>query len=160
MQRSSLFRALLIFGIFARRVRRLLAVSLPIKHVQHGRGGLFRKSVRRDGYAAFVALLMTLCIVVFRNTVCPTVGPLRSRPRLCWSRSGWFAEAHGWPTFYLFSVVAAVPGCYCCWSVVCKTLEYMAAERSYLPARNTVAPAVLRAFNLLRGVAAGGGYLR
>ena len=46
--------------------------------------------------------------------------------------AGWFVEAHGWPTFYLFSVVAAVPGLLLL--LVCRqTLEYTQRTEHFMP---------------------------
>lgn len=46
--------------------------------------------------------------------------------------AGWFVEAHGWPTFYLFSVVAAVPGILLL--LVCRqTLEYTQRTEHFMP---------------------------
>ncbi|MCV4655917.1 muropeptide MFS transporter AmpG, partial [Escherichia coli] len=63
------------------------------------------------GTAAFVALLMTLCNKSFSATQFALLSALSAVGRVYVGPvAGWFVEAHGWPTFYLFSVVAAVPG--------------------------------------------------
>ena len=62
------------------------------------------------GTAAFVALLMTLCNKSFSATQFALLSALSAVGRVYVGPiAGWFVEAHGWPTFYLFSVVAAVP---------------------------------------------------
>jgi MFS family permease len=62
------------------------------------------------GTAAFVALLMTLCNKSFSATQFALLSALSAVGRVYVGPiAGWFVEAHGWPTFYLFSV-AAVPG--------------------------------------------------
>ena len=68
------------------------------------------------GTAAFVALLMTLCNKSFSATQFALLSALSAVGRVYVGPiAGWFVEAHGWSTFYLFSVVAAVPGLpYCC----------------------------------------------
>ena len=44
----------------------------------------------------------------------------------------WFVEAHGWSTFYLFSVVAAVPGI--ALLLLCRqTLEHTQRTASFMP---------------------------
>ncbi|MDP1217585.1 hypothetical protein Q6297_30000, partial [Klebsiella pneumoniae] len=46
--------------------------------------------------------------------------------------AGWFVEAHGWSTFYLFSVVAAVPGI--ALLLLCRqTLEHTQRTASFIP---------------------------
>jgi len=46
--------------------------------------------------------------------------------------AGWFVEAHGWSTFYLFSVAASVPGILLL--LVCKsTLEYTQRTERFMP---------------------------
>ncbi|HHV5719820.1 TPA: muropeptide MFS transporter AmpG, partial [Klebsiella pneumoniae] len=46
--------------------------------------------------------------------------------------AGWFVEAHGWSTFYLFSVVAAVPGI--ALLLLCRqTLEHTQRTASFMP---------------------------
>jgi PAT family beta-lactamase induction signal transducer AmpG len=63
------------------------------------------------GTAAFVALLMTLCNKSFSATQFALLSALSAVGRVYVGPiAGWFVEAHGWSTFYLFSVVAAVPG--------------------------------------------------
>ncbi|STI19341.1 peptidoglycan monomer (N-acetylglucosamine-1,6-anhydro-N-acetylmuramic acid-tetrapeptide) uptake protein (major facilitator superfamily protein) [Escherichia coli] len=45
--------------------------------------------------------------------------------------AGWFVEAHGWSTFYLFSVAAAVPGLILL--LVCRqTLEYTRVNDNFI----------------------------
>ncbi|CCJ72959.1 AmpG permease [Cronobacter condimenti 1330] len=63
------------------------------------------------GTSAFVALLMTLCNKSFSATQFALLSALSAVGRVYVGPvAGWFVEAYGWPTFYLFSVVAAVPG--------------------------------------------------
>lgn len=76
------------------------------------------------GTAAFVALLMTLCNKSFSATQFALLSALSAVGRVYVGPvAGWFVELHGWPLFYLFSIVAAVPGLLLL--VACrKTLEY------------------------------------
>ena len=73
---------------------------------------------------------MTLCNKSFSATQFALLSALSAVGRVYVGPiAGWFVEAHGWPTFYLFSVVAAVPGSYCYWSV---------ARRWNIPANRTL----------------------
>jgi PAT family beta-lactamase induction signal transducer AmpG len=88
------------------------------------------------GTAAFVALLMTLCNKSFSATQFALLSALSAVGRVYVGPiAGWFVEAHGWPTFYLFSVVAAVPGILLL--LVCRqTLEYTQRTEALCRARN------------------------
>ena len=85
------------------------------------------------GTAAFVALLMTLCNKSFSATQFALLSALSAVGRVYVGPiAGWFVEAHGWPTFYLFSVVAAVPGILLL--LVCRqTLEYTQRTEHFMP---------------------------
>ncbi len=84
------------------------------------------------GTAAFVALLMTLCNKSFSATQFALLSALSAVSRVYVGPiAGWFVEAHGWPTFYLFSVVAAVPRIA---AAVCRqTLEYTQRTEHFMP---------------------------
>src|SRR5690606_2984557 len=85
------------------------------------------------GTSAFVALLMTLCNKSFSATQFALLSALSAVGRVYVGPvAGWFVEAHGWSTFYLFSVVAALPGLLLL--LICKqTLEYTRRSESFLP---------------------------
>lgn len=85
------------------------------------------------GTAAFVALLMTLCNKSFSATQFALLSALSAVGRVYVGPiAGWFVEAHGWPTFYLFSVVAAVPGIVLL--LICRrTLEHTQRSESFMP---------------------------
>lgn len=96
------------------------------------------------GTAAFVALLMTLCNKSFSATQFALLSALSAVGRVYVGPiAGWFVEAHGWPTFYLFSVVAAVLGSYCYWSVA-RRWNIPSEQNTLCHARNIIALTVLR----------------
>ncbi|EHC55467.1 AmpG permease [Salmonella enterica subsp. enterica serovar Hvittingfoss str. A4-620] len=126
MQRLSLFRALLIFGILQGASNAgYWLLSITDKNMfSMGAAVFFENLCGGMGTAAFVALLMTLCNKSFSATQFALLSALSAVGRVYVGPvAGWFVEAHGWPTFYLFSVVAAVPGLLLL--LVCRqTLEY------------------------------------
>jgi PAT family beta-lactamase induction signal transducer AmpG len=85
------------------------------------------------GTAAFVALLMTLCNKSFSATQFALLSALSAIGRVYVGPiAGWFVESWGWSTFYLFSVIAAVPGLLLL--LVCKeTLAYTQRTDGFLP---------------------------
>ncbi len=63
------------------------------------------------GTAAFVALLMSLCNRSFSATQFALLSALSAVGRVyVGPAAGWLVELWGWPTFYAFSVAAALPG--------------------------------------------------
>lgn len=113
MQRLTLFRALLIFGILQGISNAgYWMLSITDKHmISMATAVFFENLCGGMGTAAFVALLMTLCNKSFSATQFALLSALSAVGRVYVGPiAGWFVEAHGWPTFYLFSVVAAVPG--------------------------------------------------
>ncbi|VFS03284.1 peptidoglycan monomer (N-acetylglucosamine-1,6-anhydro-N-acetylmuramic acid-tetrapeptide) uptake protein (major facilitator superfamily protein) [Escherichia coli] len=92
----------------------------------------FRKPLWRDGYISLVALLMTLCNKSFSATQFALLSALSAVGRVYVGPvAGWFVEAHGWSTFYLFSVAAAVPGLILL--LVCRqTLEYTRVNGNFI----------------------------
>lgn len=118
MQRLSLFRALLIFGILQGASNAgYWLLSITDKHLYSmGAAVFFENLCGGMGTSAFVALLMTLCNKSFSATQFALLSALSAVGRVYVGPvAGWFVEAHGWSTFYLFSVAAAVPGLFCCW---------------------------------------------
>lgn len=85
------------------------------------------------GTSAFVALLMTLCNKSFSATQFALLSALSAVGRVyVGPLAGWFVEAHGWPTFYLFTVFAAIPGLLLL--LICrKTLEFSWERESFIP---------------------------
>ena len=113
MQRLTLFRALLIFGILQGASNAgYWLLSITDKHIISMATAVFFENLCGGmGTAAFVALLMTLCNKSFSATQFALLSALSAVGRVYVGPvAGWFVEAHGWPTFYLFSVVAAVQG--------------------------------------------------
>lgn len=113
MQRITLFRALMIFGILQAVSNAgywLLAVT--DKNLFTMAGAIFFENLCGGmGTAAFVALLMTLCNKSFSATQFALLSALSAVGRVYVGPvAGWFVEAHGWPLFYLFSIAAALPG--------------------------------------------------
>lgn len=135
MQRLSLFRALLIFGVLqgiSNAGYWLLSVS--DKHLYSMATAVFLENLCGGmGTAAFVALLMTLCNKSFSATQFALLSALSAVGRVYVGPvAGWFVEAYGWPTFYLFSVIAAIPGILLL--LICRrTLEYTQQTARFMP---------------------------
>ncbi len=113
MQRFSLFRALMIFGVLqavSNFAYWLLAVT-P-KHLWSMARAVFVENLCGGmGTAAFVALLMTLCNKSFSATQFALLSALSAVGRVyVGPTAGWLVELWGWPTFYSFTVLAALPG--------------------------------------------------
>jgi len=135
MQRLSLFRALMLFGI-------LQAVSnigywllaITAKNILTMGSAIFLENLCGGmGTAAFVALLMTLCNKSFSATQFALLSALSAVGRVYVGPiAGWFVTAHGWPLFYLFSIAAAVPGLLLL--LICRqTLEYTQRTDNFMP---------------------------
>jgi PAT family beta-lactamase induction signal transducer AmpG len=135
MQRLSLFRALLIFGILQGVSNAgYWLLSITDKSMFSMAAAVFFENLCGGmGTAAFVALLMTLCNKSFSATQFALLSALSAVGRVYVGPiAGWFVEAQGWPTFYLFSVIAAVPGILLL--LVCKTtLEYTQNNDNFIP---------------------------
>lgn len=135
MQRLSLFRALLIFGILQGVSNAgYWLLSITDKNMISMAAAVFFENLCGGmGTAAFVALLMTLCNKSFSATQFALLSALSAVGRVYVGPiAGWFVEAHGWPTFYLFSVFAAVPGILLL--LVCRqTLEYTQQTDHFMP---------------------------
>ena len=113
MQRLSLFRALMIFGVLqavSNFAYWLLAVTPP--HLWSMASAVFVENLCGGmGTAAFVALLMTLCNKSFSATQFALLSALSAVGRVyVGPAAGWLVELWGWPTFYAFTVLAALPG--------------------------------------------------
>ena len=135
MQRLTLFRALMIFGILqgvSNAGYWLLSIT-DKNMISMATAVFFENLCGGMGTSAFVALLMTLCNKSFSATQFALLSALSAVGRVYVGPvAGWFVEAHGWPTFYLFSVVAAVPGLLLL--LICRqTLEYTQKNDSFLP---------------------------
>lgn len=119
MQRLSLFRALMIFGVLqavSNFAYWLLAVT-P-QHLWSMASAVFIENLCGGmGTAAFVALLMTLCNKSFSATQFALLSALSAVGRVyVGPAAGWLVELWGWPVFYAFTVVAAVPGLLLLWA--------------------------------------------
>ncbi|PIF23074.1 MULTISPECIES: muropeptide MFS transporter AmpG [Pantoea] len=118
MQRLSLFRALMIFGVLqavSNFAYWLLAVTSP--HLWSMASAVFIENLCGGmGTAAFVALLMTLCNKSFSATQFALLSALSAVGRVyVGPAAGWLVELWGWPTFYAFTVFAGVPGLLLLW---------------------------------------------
>jgi MFS transporter, PAT family, beta-lactamase induction signal transducer AmpG len=114
MLRLSLYRALLLFGILQAITNFgfwFLAVSgksylsmASVVMLENLCGGM--------GTAAFVAFLMTLCKVKYSATQFALLSALAAvgRTYLAGPFSGVMVERFGWPTFFLITVLIALPG--------------------------------------------------
>ncbi len=137
MQRLSLFRALLIFGALQGVSNAgYWLLSVTDKNIISMASAVFFENLCGGmGTSAFVALLMTLCNRSFSATQFALLSALSAIGRVYVGPiAGWFVETHGWSTFYLFSVVAAVPGLLLL--LLCRqTLEYTRLHADFLPRR-------------------------
>lgn len=135
MQRLNLFRALMLFGIL-QAVSNLgyWILSVTDKHLYSMAAAVTVENLCGGmGTAAFVALLMTLCNRSFSATQFALLSALSAVGRVYVGPvAGWFVESWGWPTFYAFSVVAALPGLLLL--LGCRsTLEYAQTHPDFLP---------------------------
>jgi PAT family beta-lactamase induction signal transducer AmpG len=150
MQRLSLFRALLIFGLLqgiSNAGYWLLAVT-PKDLISMASAVFLENLCGGMGTSAFVALLMTLCNKSFSATQFALLSALSAVGRVyVGPLAGWFVEAHGWSMFYLFSIVAALPGLLML--LLCKeTLEFTQRTERFMP-RTEYAKAYRLALRLL-----------
>lgn len=135
MQRLSLFRALLIFGLLqgiSNAGYWLLAVT-PKDIISMASAVFLENLCGGMGTSAFVALLMTLCNKSFSATQFALLSALSAVGRVyVGPLAGWFVEAHGWSMFYLFSIAAALPGLLML--ILCKeTLEFTQRTERFMP---------------------------
>lgn len=135
MQRMSLFRALLIFGLLQAASNAgywLLAITGK-SLISMAAVVFFENLCGGMGTAAFVALLMTLCNKSFSATQFALLSALSAVGRVYVGPiAGWFVESWGWPLFYLFSILAALPGI--ALLLICRTtLEYTQNTQSFMP---------------------------
>lgn len=113
MQRLSLYRALMWFGIlqtFSNLGWWLLSITAP--HLWSMSTAIFIENLCGGmGTAAFVALLMTLCNASFSATQFALLSALSAVGRVyVGPAAGWLVELWGWPLFYAFTVIAGLPG--------------------------------------------------
>lgn len=113
MRRWSLFKALMVFGILQGGSNIgywYLAISEQSIYSM-GAVVAFENICGGMGTAAFVALLMTLCHQSFSATQFALLSALSAIGRVYVGPvAGWYVESHGWEAFYLFSIIASVPG--------------------------------------------------
>ncbi|WP_370688812.1 muropeptide MFS transporter AmpG [Xenorhabdus anantnagensis] len=135
MHKMSLFRALMIFGIL-QTVSNFgyWILAITPKDIYSMGAVIFLENICGGmGTAAFVALLMTLCNKSFSATQFALLSALSAVGRVYVGPvAGWFAEAYGWPLFYLFSIVIGLPGLVLL--LACrKTLAYTQKNDSFIP---------------------------
>lgn len=142
MQRLTLFRALMLFGILQALSNFgywILAVT-DKSLVTMGSAIFFENLCGGMGTAAFVALLMTLCNKSFSATQFALLSALSAVGRVYVGPvAGVLVKHYDWAIFYLFTIVAAAPGLFC-WPSVAKrwnTLSRLAVSC----ARNTTSVA-------------------
>lgn len=113
MVRMSMFRALMLFGIFqgvsnaafmvlalAGKSYSMLIVSVAVENLT---GGM--------GTAAFVALIMALCNSRFSATQYALLSSLASLGRVVIApSSGFVVDAVGWASFFFITILVAIPG--------------------------------------------------
>jgi PAT family beta-lactamase induction signal transducer AmpG len=135
MQRLTLFRALMLFGILqaVSNIGYWLLAVTDKNIITMGSAIFLENLCGGMGTAAFVALLMTLCNKSFSATQFALLSALSAVGRVYVGPiAGWFVEAHGWPLFYLFSIVAALPGLLLL--AICRqTLEYTQQTGNFMP---------------------------
>lgn len=150
MQRLTLFRALLIFGLLQGVSNAgYWWLSVTDKNIYSMAAAVFFENLCGGmGTTAFVALLMTLCNKSFSATQFALLSALSAVGRVYVGPiAGWFVDAHGWPAFYLFSVFASLPGILLL--LVCKqTLEFTQQSGRFI-ARTEFAPAYRLALRIL-----------
>lgn len=138
MQRMTLFRALMIFGL-------LQAVSnfgywilaVTDKNIVTMGSVIFLENLCGGmGTAAFVALLMTLCNKSFSATQFALLSALSAVGRVYVGPvAGWFVEQYDWPLFYLFTILASIPGLL--FLGLCRqTLEYTQKIDDFMPRKS------------------------
>lgn len=113
MQRMTLFRALLLFGVLqAASNFGYWILSVTDKHLLTMASVIVVENICSGmATAAFVALMMTLCNKSFSATQYALLSALSAIGRVyVGPLSGWFVESYGWSTFFLLSVAAAIPG--------------------------------------------------
>ncbi|AOM41152.1 muropeptide MFS transporter AmpG [Xenorhabdus hominickii] len=135
MHKLCLFRSLMIFGILQTVSNFgywILAVT-PKDIYTMGAAVFLENICGGMGTAAFVALLMTLCNKSFSATQFALLSALSAVGRVYVGPvAGWFAETHGWPMFYLFSVIVGLPGLLLL--LACrKTLTYTQKTEDFIP---------------------------
>ena len=113
LMRASLYRALLLFGLL-QAVSNLgywvLSVLPPDRTLMAAAVG-FENLCGGMGTAAFVAFLMALTDARYSAAQFALLSALAAIGRVyVGPTSGVLVEAWGWPTFFLFSTVAALPG--------------------------------------------------
>jgi PAT family beta-lactamase induction signal transducer AmpG len=118
MVRLGLYRALLWFGI-AQAVSNLTYMVLALAGKSHS---LMVAAVAVDnlaggmGSVAIVAFIMSLCDARFSAFQYALLSAIAVIPRTYLGvPAGFLADSAGWPTFYLVSFLAAVPGVFLVW---------------------------------------------
>lgn len=155
MQRLSLFRALMLFGVLQTASNMAYwLLSVTDKHLYSMAAAVFVENLCGGmGTAAFVALLMTLCNKSFSATQFALLSALSAVGRVYVGPvAGWFVESWGWPTFYAFSVIVGLPALVLL--AGCKSTLERAQSGEDFPPRSHYASGYRWAFSALKvGVA-------
>lgn len=113
MVKLGLFRSLLVFGIL-QAVSNLTFMWLAVAGKDYGIMVIavaFENISGGMGTAAFVALLMTLCNARYTATQFALLSALAAVGRVyVGPASGYIVEGVGWPVFFFFTFLAALPG--------------------------------------------------
>ena len=113
MVKLGLFRSLLVFGVL-QAVSNLTFMWLAVAGKDYGIMVIavaFENISGGMGTAAFVALLMTLCNARFTATQFALLSALAAVGRVyVGPASGYIVESAGWPVFFFFTFLAALPG--------------------------------------------------
>ncbi|MGC8696944.1 MAG: AmpG family muropeptide MFS transporter, partial [Halothiobacillus sp.] len=117
MLKLGLYRSLMMFGVLQAVTNlgyALLAVvpsvwvMIPVIALEHFTGGL--------GTAAFVALLMALCAIRYSATQFALLSAVATFGRVYLGPvAGMTVTAIGWPSFFVLTFVAALPGLWLLW---------------------------------------------
>ncbi|NHB92609.1 muropeptide MFS transporter AmpG [Photorhabdus cinerea] len=135
MQRWSLFRSLMTFGIL-QAISNIgyWLLSVTDKNIYTMSSTIFLENICGGmGTAAFVALLMALCNKSFSATQFALLSALSAVGRVYVGPiAGWLVELYGWSNFYLFSIAVSVPGLLLL--LICRqTLNYTQQANDFIP---------------------------
>lgn len=133
MTRISLFRALLLFGIF-QGLANLSFFALSIVGKDYGLfvfSVIVEKMTSGMGTTAFMAFLMSLCDRKYSATQYALLSAAASLGRICVGGvAGVFVASFGWTNYYALAVMAALPGIALVLVLKERLLAHEAAEKA------------------------------